>query len=317
MVASEVTTFGVANAELTAGTGVTDVRRDVFAATDQVSPAEQAHLNADQTETLTTLRLPIFFVVGVFVSLGFVVGTAIGSLLALHAFWIGVAGAVVGGLVFAIGMWRRRTGRLPKDFGLALPKLVDDTFRLRLVATRRDVYRVLYETPLSEESFEPRVFALRAAVPAPAGRWYTLWIVGIVLVSLVWTWYRIQLRGNMGISLIGPWDYWAIMCLMTLPFMWTWPTYLRVSPGRLDVVRYGLMGSGTPHVQRIDLRAARVLVNLRAMTVIVQPAESAERTLVVQINQWGAPNTELARSLFEAARWEGDHSPLPDDALVG
>lgn len=315
--ASGATISGGVNAQLMPGTGVSDVRRDVFAATDQVAPAEQRGLKADQTETLATLRLPIFFVVGVFVSLGFVAGTALGRLLALQAFWIGVAGAVAGGLIFAIGMWRRRAGRLPEGFGLALPKLADETFRLRLVATRKDVYRVLHETPLSDEAFEPRIFSLRAAVPAPAGQWYTLWIVGIVLVSIVWTWYRIQLRANMGISLIGPWDYWAIMCLMTLPFMWTWPTYLRVSPGRLDVIRYGLLGAGTPRVRRMDLRRARVLVNLRAQTVIVEPSEDSERMLVVQLNQWGAPNTELARSLFEAARWEGEHSTLPDDALVG
>ena len=99
--------------------------------------------------------------------------------------------------------------------------------------------------------------------------------------------------------------------------MWTWPTYLRISPGRLDVVRYQFLGAGKPRVRTIDLRTARVLVQLRSQSVVVQPSDAAEQPLVVQINQWGASNVELARALFEAARWEGDMLQLPDDALLG
>jgi hypothetical protein len=49
----------------------------------------------------------------------------------------------------------------------------------------------------------------------------------------------------------------------------------------------------------------------------VEPAKVGEQALVVQINQWGGPNTAMARAIFEAARWEGEHLRLPDDALVG
>lgn len=294
-----------------------DVTRDVFAATGPLSAAVPEGFRAEEAQTLSTLRLPIFFVVGVFVSLGFVVGMVFGRVLGLQGFWFGVAGGVLGALIFAIGMWRRHAARPPTAFVRGLPKNVDETFRLRLIASARDVYRVLYRPPLGDESFEPRIFALRAAVPAPAGRWYAIWIVGIVLVSILWTWFRVQYRAQIGLSLLGPWDYWAIMCLLTLPFMWTWPTYLRISPGRLDVLRYPLLGAGKPRVRTIDLRHARVLVNLRAQSVIVEPADAHTPALAVQTNQWGASNVELARALFEAGRWEGDTLALPEDALLG
>jgi hypothetical protein len=294
-----------------------DPRRDVFAATDQASQREQVASRRGGVETLATLRLPIFFVIGVFVSLGFVFGTIIARLFGLPGFGLGVVGGAVGGVMFGLAMLQRRAAKPPKGFALQLPKAADETSRLRLVATAKDVHRVLHQPGLSEDAFEPRIFALRAAVPYPAKRWYAIWIVSIVLVSIAWTWIRVQYRAQIGLSLLGPWDYWAIMCIMVLPFMWTWPTYLRVSPGRLDVIRYRLLGAGTPRVRTIDLRDARVMVNLRALTVVVEPAKVVEQALVVQINQWGGPNTAMARAMFEAARWEGEHLRLPDDALVG
>lgn len=294
-----------------------DGSRDVFAAISPRSAASPKVLRAAGVETLATLRLPIFFVVGVFVSLGFVLGTVLARVLGLSVMWLGIAGGVVGGLIFAISMWHRRTAKPPTGFARSLSESLDESFRLRLVGSAKDLFRVLHAPPLGEDSFEPRIFALRAAVPAPAGRWYTLWIVTIVIASIVWTWFRVQYRAQIGISLLGPWDYWAIMCLMTLPFMWTWPTYLRISPGRLDVVRFPFLGAGRPRVRSIDLRSARVLVNLHAQSVVVEPADEMARALVVQINQWGASNVELARALFEAARWEGEMLTLPDDALLG
>lgn len=296
----------------------TDTTRDVYVYTGRLTSKELKHRPVGAHDQLSVLRLPQFFLIGVFVTLGYIFGAAIARLFALPALWLGLAGALAAAIVFTMIAVQRISAKPPATLQLIWPSNDDPSRRLRLHASARQAYASVIEPPLSDDPFEPRIVPLRLAVPHPSSRWYAIWIVSIVLVSIAWTYVRVRYRAQLGVIVLGPWDYWAIMCLMLLPYMWTWPTYLRVSPGRLDIIRYRFLGIGKPTTHTYDLRRARVHVSLMSMSVHIEPpSDESWKAIFIQLNQWGPPNEHLARAILEAARWEGDLQPLPDDQLIG
>jgi hypothetical protein len=96
------------------------------------------------------------------------------------------------------------------------------------------------------------------------------------------------------------------------------PVYLRLAPGVLDVFHYGPLGSGTPRVDRYDLRTARVAVHLDHGYVRVEDANDASRpVLFVRLNRLMGAGTPRARHFLQAAYTTHPTPPLPMDALDG
>ncbi len=260
------------------------------------------------------LRMPTFFSVGVVVTLASVVAGLLSKLLGI-SFWPIVVTAFVASIL--AWLWFQKTRMLPKvppGVHYAIANEVDEAYRLRLTANPRQAHAVL-GTPLSGELFEPRVFPIPLALPTPAWPAFTAYIVLTILASLAWTFIRIKVMGGFNRFIGGPWDFWAVMSLAMIPFAWTWPTYLRISPGRLEVMRYRFLGVGTPAITVIDLRTARVLIDLGAGFIKIGD-DAAARQIVLP--NYGPRWTDIARAVLESARHEGDFvEGLPKDALVG
>jgi len=92
-----------------------------------------------------------------------------------------------------------------------------------------------------------------------------------------------------------------------------WPTYLRVVPGRLDVLRAGILGRGVRAAERHDLRSSAVLVDLGLRCLFL--AKDGVTTEIA-FGALASPR-EFAHSVLLAAVSTHEPAPLPDDALVG
>jgi hypothetical protein len=92
-----------------------------------------------------------------------------------------------------------------------------------------------------------------------------------------------------------------------------WPTYLRLVPGRLDVIRYSLLGRGVVECVKHDLRSSAVLVDLNQHCVFL-----ATDGITTEVS-YGAVRDpyDFAHAVLLAAVSTHKPAPLPDDALVG
>lgn len=268
------------------------------------------------------LRIPSFFMVGIAVTVATVVGGLLARLVGVN-FWAVVSATIAA----SVGAWfwfmsTRALPRVPDGVKYPISEDADDRYRLRVCLSERQAHAIL-GTPLSNDPFEPRVFAVPLAMPTPAWPVWTSYLVLTIGLSIAWMFVRKRFMGSIGPwPMMGPWDFWAIMCVCLVPYAWTWPTYLRITPGRLEVMRYRFLGMGTPDVTSFDLRRVRLLIDLGPGSVqIAEPVTAADepelqRTIV--LSDWGPRWTDIARALLEAARFEGDAAaPLPKDALLG
>ena len=97
---------------------------------------------------------------------------------------------------------------------------------------------------------------------------------------------------------------------------WLWPTYFRIVPGRLDVMRFNNLLNRPVSVERYNLRTAKLLIDLRRGVIFVD--ESDGRTGEFPI-VWMRRSTRerLAYHLLLAAMSSYEAPDLPDDKLLG
>ena len=97
---------------------------------------------------------------------------------------------------------------------------------------------------------------------------------------------------------------------------WLWPTYFRIVPGRLDVMRFNNLLNRPVSVERYNLRTAKLLIDLRRGVIFVD--ESDGRTGEFPI-VWMRRSTRerLAYHLLLAAISSYEAPMLPDDRLLG
>lgn len=254
--------------------------------------------------------LPLFYWIAAAITLFTILAAAAARLFTQTRFFpiaIIVAAPIV--VLVILRIWR---GRLPRGAKVQLAPEDDPRFRLRVTCKDRDAWAM---SGLSDEAFEPRIFALPFTAPLRVGLAWALWIPTFILLGAGW-WYVKRATGLVVMGrTFGVWDVWACMALASLPLAWLWPAYLRISPGRADILRYGPLGAGLPTLSTLDLRTARVAIDIQAGFITIEPPGADP----FHIQVWSAlPNrAAIAKALFEAARWQGDHLPLPDDALVG
>lgn len=214
--------------------------------------------------------------------------------------------------------------------------------------------------PDDEGAFEPEIFrvwkttrrSMMSFVDNKAARvrlivWMTLW--PLTLNGLI------QLAVHRVIdvpSLLA-----AIAVLLLIPVIWSFihPAYLRIAPGRVDIVRFGFVGS-KPTIEAHSLRDLPVRLDLRRKELLIggwhpthpdaQPdseddeelteadmqvmrnAETkdpqamlgtlAQRRALKIIPLWATlEQGRLERAVFRAAVSTAEPGPLPDDALIG
>ncbi|RJP33774.1 MAG: hypothetical protein C4547_11780 [Phycisphaerales bacterium] len=98
-----------------------------------------------------------------------------------------------------------------------------------------------------------------------------------------------------------------------------WPTYYRVVPGRLDVMRFNMLRNEPVSIAQHPLRDAWIEIDLRRCVVIIgrrnepgEPQTEAELPILLMRRR-----TEFAHALLLAAISTHEAPPLPDDALLG
>ncbi|MBX3358452.1 MAG: hypothetical protein KF745_08490 [Phycisphaeraceae bacterium] len=190
---------------------------------------------------------------------------------------VGTVGFVV--LVIAFVRWYRVSSKYER-----LPGLLDRTIRIQVVAWARQVpeLQAIGDTP-----FEPRIARLplgvfriaavgpqttpptRAEMAAGARRG-----VGLAVGINATVWLL-----TFGIRHSSPTMQLAIPAIVFFAFvlLWFWPVYIRVTPGRLEVIRFNpLRGSSPPAVERFDLRTQRLVVDIKTWLITIEPPEEGK-----------------------------------------
>lgn len=287
--------------------------RDVYVIS-QKSRRGRMSLPRDLARLVNPLRPPPFFMIGLaMLATSFVFGTmsrAVGLQLGI-ALDIAVAvAALVAGLSVRRFYIRRRCGRAE----LAGNASEDPAYRLRCWGHPRDCGAV---APLSDDPFEPQVYFVPFQLPVRRVWGILAWLAVSAIFCLILIVGRNKGVIPRGVTHTGPldtFDTWACMALASLVLMPAFPTYYRISPGRVDIIRYGFLGLGGGRTQSIDLRRARLLVNVTGADFIFQLPD--QPPAYCGFSTWLGSMPELARYLFQAARWQGDHLPLSSDGSL-
>lgn len=220
-------------------------------------------------------------------------------------------------LVFRLVLARSDSSTIPE-----FPRASDPTSRIRAVALARDL-RAFRAAPLDLSApFEPVVARITYALEPRAVRnakVIALPIAGISIMALVDLMFAPS--SNSASSL---WFFCGLgVAHFSRPFLW--PTYLRVVPGRLDILQYRFLGIGRPRVRSTDLRHARVAIRLGSCFAVFPHAASTTDTpdtgelLPLPETIFGARRHAFAfeRALASAALTRFPAPSLPKDELIG
>ncbi len=251
--------------------------------------------------------------------------------LALHL----VAFGVLGGKAFRT--YFRSTSLAP------VSKKPDPDSRVN-IALYADQRRQLL--PLRDESFEPMMFrVLRSSLPMTSRKGGSKVSksadVSSILSCVNPLWLLLLMAWGVPMSFMTPgWmQTLAILALggASLALLLHPRTYLRVVPGRVDIMRVPTLGWGVgprPSVESIDLRGSRVLMDLRSAQLILDPVydpppgplatdaqrdEHRARAARQRLFHFGtAQNRETAMiAIARAAVSTAEPGDLPNDKLAG
>lgn len=224
--------------------------------------------------------------------------------------WFGVGNAPAVGvfavLVAAILLWiiavRYRCRRAAVR---ARHPETDDTRRLNCVGHEQ---QILQHGRLEDVPFEPAVFSATFSYKWSPSMFLTFFLllppvalaffVGVPFVRSATALYVMMTAGVAAL---------AAGCL--------WPTYFRVVPGRLDILRYNAVTGKAVLVEHFDLRVARILVALRNLSVLIE-----QNGRVTRCETWAMRERDRQRFgyyLFLAAISSHETPLLPHDSLLG
>ena len=151
---------------------------------------------------------------------------------------------------------------------------------------RGDIHQILADGPIQDVSFEPRVF--RAMIKDSAA----IRIGGLL--------YGVTAMPQL-LMVPGPWNgltasLWGVCALFGAIYLLR-PMYYRIVPGRLDVLRYSLLRRAPMRVERHDLRAAQVWIDMRTNLVSIIEGDKVSEYALWFMRERNA----FARALFEGA----------------
>ncbi len=241
-------------------------------------------------------------------------------------------------LGFTFVMIRRK---LRRRWARSRDGLVSDTsFRLRLVGDGEHTARLVEDPP--DASFEPVVlFSWYGISYVSAGvdrngkkadgsaapknklvlsdmtnsRRGVVTIIGILAAIGFLVFQRKVLHSK---ESFGPLPFFAGFAIAGAISAWITPTYVRIAPGVLDVLRFGFLEKGMPRFERWDLRRAEILADARSGLVRVwDDSREGSRGLMLKSGQLSCKTETLIKQVFRAARTRHQTPPLPEDALVG
>lgn len=187
------------------------------------------------------------------------------------------------------------------------PRAPDDHERVACVGTAWRLKRFSVQGAIVDEFYEPYValvpFAMRASqLAALAGI-----LVGCTVASALKVLTDVHPGVMYGLFYVGAITGWFTAATVV-------PTYVRVVPGRLEVLERGMLGRRLIARTVFDLRALKVIVDLNRSTVFLVDAHGKVRELTLRA---AANKDALAAAILRAAVSTHTPPPLPEDELVG
>ncbi len=185
----------------------------------------------------------------------------------------------------------------------------DENYRLRCVGLPAEVQQ---HGSFADVPFEPSIFNGSFTLPYTRRVWWAAAAIGLVAFAGLrlgnWVTTGSAFRNLAWDATVLPLPIWGVVALL-------WPTYLRVVPGRLDVVHYGRFPRRRAEVWSMSLRDARILVDLRRMRVRI---DSPDEGAPVEFSIGLLPRrTRFAYMLFLAAMSSYQPPPIADGELTG
>lgn len=303
---------------------------------DRVSiGAVSDHLSSAVNATWGSLVLS-YGILGVIVFLYFLfrgITNIVTPVLALPA-WAPLAAVGIASLVLVWPMsiilrrLRARTGP-----STDVPARCDPAARVRAIVTSELASRLRAdEADMRRNSFEVEVVRAWFGRAPGAKAHAVLWPAALLALACMWLLDHL-IPGRSFFTSTLSLQLFAAFSIGSLAAELAWPTYLRVSPGRLDVLEYGLFGLGRVRQRSFDLRSSRVHVNLCAFAVVIEPPDGRERLSALRsrirsdrpiaaerIGGFGAslalaPSREdFLWKVLQGSITEAPGAPLPDDA---
>ncbi len=235
------------------------------------------------------------------------------SFLIVSSIMPGPFGGVVAGcitvLAFVGYLISRRVGRAERARCLALIRPSDTPGRVRCVGKVSRIARILAQEPISDTMFEPQVFRGTGALKSSGPKRAAQVIIGVVVAgSMFWAqWHFLRNMANVHMDVMLALG--AAMIIGGAMF----PTYLRVVPGRIDIMECGWLGKRILSVKRLDLRTKPIIVDLNRQIVQIGDAADAPKIAFGAVwDNWGFAHAALMASISTH-----EPAPLPDDALIG
>jgi len=242
-----------------------------------------------------------------------VVYFALLNLVGASAWVAGIGAGVTGVAVTLVGIIMLRRVNLSNHKGGAFFRNESDSrYRVRAVIPRKRrterlirwveaaVHAELVEDEPVQQAdleqvpggFEPIIVRPWFGVNRGKAFWWTAIVGGIVCTAgllqfislLIGGWGMIlDSAGLMGYAIMGAAMVSGLVCAELI-----WPVYVRLVPGRLDLFRYGFLGSGTPTVETHDLKRQGVCVDFGSYTIAVEPERAIGEPLprLVQAKKW-------------------------------
>lgn len=165
---------------------------------------------------------------------------------------------------------------------------------------------------LADVAFEPSVF-FAPTLPSAEDRfrsivvWAGLCVLFLILAAVVSYALTGKVHGLGVVQFVGP----VALAFLVAEFLF--PQYVRVVPGRLDVLHFSPFGSRAVRIQKYDLKRSRVFVDLKLSVVAI---DGADRTLEFS-TAFIPRGRRLAYMILLAAISTHEPGPLPDDELLG
>jgi hypothetical protein len=182
--------------------------------------------------------------------------------------------------------------------------------RVACTGSPEDLARLERLGPVDPEAFEP--YIVRAANPMPSPRQRLANLAAFAGAMGAGVVFGLSEVGR-GFSVAAPvFMVGTAMAIATVSSR-LWPVYLRVSPGRLDVVRFDLWGRAVGGVERHDLRSSAVLVDIGQSCVFIARGGVTRDVAFGGVRDRHA----LAHAVLRGALCRAETPPLPDDSLVG
>ncbi len=188
----------------------------------------------------------------------------------------------------------RFTHRLVRD---GVPRLPPADARLQCVAAPGDL------PPLANSCgvmFEPRVYRAsytsRVAVSGLALTWVAVAVLNVTTRVGDYDWNTLLGLGAAAIGL----------------FAFARPVYFRISPGRLEVLRYGFIQREPMEVDEYDLRYAYIVADLHRRRLTVSHSERKGKSYSILLMR---ERREFLYTLFMAALSKQQAPSLPVDTL--